>query len=101
MKAQPKASHYFQMGIPSARSLNYGDGGRAAGFIFMIPGFLLMQTAEKYLDKQFSVQVTLQENHKLIQNGPYRFIRHPRYLGITAFFLGISITFRSLPRECC
>lgn len=80
----------------SIGALNIGDAGRYVGLILMIPGFLLMQAAEKYLDKQFSIQVTLQEDHKLIQNGPYRFIRHPRYLGILAFFLGISLTFRSL-----
>jgi protein-S-isoprenylcysteine O-methyltransferase Ste14 len=80
----------------SIGALKYGDAGRYTGLILMIPGFLLMQAAEKYLDKQFSIQVTLQENHKLIQNGPYRFIRHPRYLGILAFFLGISLAFRSL-----
>ena len=80
----------------SVGALHVGNAGRYAGLILIVPGFLLMQAAEKYLDKQFSIQVTLQENHKLIQNGPYRFIRHPRYLGILIFFLGISLTFRSL-----
>ena len=77
-------------------TLNIGDGGRYGGLLLMAFGFVLMQIAEKYLDKQFSIQVTLQENHQLIQNGPYRWIRHPRYLGILAFFAGISVTFRSL-----
>ncbi len=54
-----------------------------------------MQVAEKYLDRQFSVEITLQENHMLITTGPYKFIRHPRYSGITAFFLGISLVFNS------
>ena len=81
----------------SIGALNYGDTGRYVGLILMVPGFLLMQAAEKYLDRQFSIQVTLQKDHKLIQNGPYKFIRHPRYLGILASFLGISLIFRSLP----
>ena len=80
----------------SIGALHIGDMGRYAGLILIIPGFLLMQAAEKYLDKQFSIQVTLQEDHKLIRNGPYKLIRHPRYLGILLFFLGISFTFRSL-----
>ena len=77
-------------------ALNTGDALRYAGLILLIPGFVLMQMAEKYLDKQFSIEVTLQKDHKLIQSGPYKFIRHPRYLGILSFFLGISLTFRSL-----
>lgn len=76
--------------------LNFGEVVRFSGFIFVIAGFILMQMAEKYLDKQFSVEVTVQKNHKLIQSGPYKFIRHPRYLGILTFFMGISIVFRSL-----
>jgi protein-S-isoprenylcysteine O-methyltransferase Ste14 len=80
----------------SFAALNISGMGRYAGLILMIPGFLLMQAAEKHLDKQFSIQVTLQEDHKLIQSGPYKYIRHPRYLGILLFFLGISLTFQSL-----
>ncbi len=76
--------------------LNIGTIIRFLGFLFLIPGFILMQMAEKYLGRQFSVEVTLQKDHKLIQDGPYKLIRHPRYLGILAFFWGISLVFRSL-----
>ena len=80
--------------------MSYNDLIRASGLLLLIPGFLLMQAAEKYLGRQFSVEVTLQEDHKLIQRGPYKHIRHPRYLGILLFFLGISIMFRSLLSIC-
>jgi protein-S-isoprenylcysteine O-methyltransferase Ste14 len=80
----------------SILALNFSDASRFVGLILLVPGFILMQAAEKHLAKQFSVQVTLQEDHNLIQSGPYKYIRHPRYLGILAFFGGISITFRSL-----
>lgn len=43
------------------------------------------------LGKQFSLQVTIQENHKLITEGPYRCIRNPRYLGIVLFNLGLAL----------
>ena len=69
---------------------------RYIGLLIAIPGFVLMQAGEKYLAKQFSIEVTLQKDHKLIQSGPYKVIRHPRYLGILIFFTGISLTFRSL-----
>ena len=69
---------------------------RYIGLFIAIPGFVLMQAGEKYLAKQFSIEVTLQKDHKLIQSGPYKVIRHPRYLGILIFFTGISLTFRSL-----
>jgi len=68
---------------------------RAIGICLTIIGYLLMNWATIMLDKQFSVDVTIQENHKLVTNGPYKYIRHPRYLGITIFFLGVSFTFLS------
>jgi protein-S-isoprenylcysteine O-methyltransferase Ste14 len=74
---------------------HFDERNRFLGFLLLIPGFILMQLAEKYLDRQFSIKVTLQKDHKLIQHGPYTYIRHPRYLGILAFFMGISIVFRS------
>jgi protein-S-isoprenylcysteine O-methyltransferase Ste14 len=72
-----------------------GDAFRLFGFIILIPGFIFMQVAEKFLDKQFSVEVTVQKDHTLITHGPYAFIRHPRYLGILTFFTGISLVFQS------
>jgi len=75
---------------------NFSDVVRFLGFFLLVPGFIFMQIAEKYLGKQFSIEVTLQNEHALIQEGPYKYLRHPRYLGILAFFAGISIVFRSL-----
>jgi protein-S-isoprenylcysteine O-methyltransferase Ste14 len=75
--------------------LGAGDFGRYLGLVFTILGFTLMQIAEKHLGSQFSVQVTLQSEHRLIQSGPYKWLRHPRYLGILMFFAGISLVFRS------
>ena len=73
----------------------FGDVFRYIGLILVAAGFMLMQSAEKYLDKQFSVEVTIQEGHTLVTSGPYKLLRHPRYLGIFGFFLGISLVFAS------
>jgi protein-S-isoprenylcysteine O-methyltransferase Ste14 len=68
---------------------------RIAGLLLAFFGFLLMNWSVIVLEKQFSTDITIQENHKLITRGPYRFVRHPRYLGIILFFSGISLVFRS------
>jgi protein-S-isoprenylcysteine O-methyltransferase Ste14 len=68
---------------------------RYLGLALFTSGFLGMHWAEAFLDKQFSVYVTLQEDHKLVTEGPYRHLRHPRYLGIIIFTAGISLVFRS------
>jgi protein-S-isoprenylcysteine O-methyltransferase len=38
----------------------------------------------------------VKQDHKLIQHGPYRFIRHPAYAAFILMGLGISIGFSSL-----
>ncbi len=81
-------------------AFNLGDTGRYLGLILVICGFILTQVAEKYLGRQFSVEVTVKEDHRLIQSGPYKYIRHPRYLGILGLFVGFSLVFRSGPGIC-
>jgi protein-S-isoprenylcysteine O-methyltransferase Ste14 len=68
---------------------------RVLGLILLVWGMGLMHWAEAILGRLFSVQVTLQEGHQLITNGPYSILRHPRYLGIILFSVGLSLTFRS------
>jgi protein-S-isoprenylcysteine O-methyltransferase Ste14 len=47
------------------------------------------------LGRFYSREVTLQEGHRLITHGPYRIIRHPRYLGIFIMGAGLALLFRS------
>lgn len=68
---------------------------RMAGLLLFTFGYLLMNWAVMALDRQFSIEVTVQENHQLITSGPYRLIRHPRYLGILLFLAGMALIFRS------
>lgn len=67
---------------------------RYFGLVLFAVGFIGMTWAEASLGKQFSVQVTIQNSHRLVTDGPYRYMRHPRYLGIMLFTTGISLVFR-------
>jgi protein-S-isoprenylcysteine O-methyltransferase Ste14 len=68
---------------------------RYLGLVMFAVGMLTMQWADASLGKQFSIEVTLQEGHELITGGLYRYLRHPRYLGIIVFTVGIALVFRS------
>jgi protein-S-isoprenylcysteine O-methyltransferase Ste14 len=68
---------------------------RYVGLVLFVLGFVGMNRAEATRGKQFSIQVTIQDSHQLVTNGPYRYLRHPRYLGIIIFNIGISLVFRS------
>ncbi len=71
------------------------DVVRVAGLFLYILGFLMMHLAESRLGKQFTLEVAVHEDHRLVTDGLYRRIRHPRYLGIMIFSLGMSLVFRS------
>lgn len=72
------------------------DALRYWGLALYLLGYALMNWAVIALGRQFSLEVTIQEGHRLVTSGPYRYLRHPRYTGIILFFGGISLVFRSL-----
>jgi protein-S-isoprenylcysteine O-methyltransferase Ste14 len=58
------------------------------GMALCTSGILLAIWARTILGTNWSGIVTLKENHELIRNGPYAFVRHPIYCGIIVAFLG-------------
>lgn len=76
-------------------SISSNNYTRLAGLIIAFLGFLLMNWSVIVLGSQFSVEVTIQEGHKLITDGPYKYFRHPRYIGILGFFGGIPLIYNT------
>jgi len=56
-----------------------------------------MVRAPLHLGKQFSVYITIHDGHELITDGPFRYMRHPRYSGLVLWVFGIALVFVSLP----
>jgi protein-S-isoprenylcysteine O-methyltransferase Ste14 len=72
-----------------------GDSPRYLGLILIPIGLLLFSWAEVVLGKQSSLDVTIQEDHKLVTQGLYKVLRHPRYVAILFLNLGIALVFQS------
>ena len=68
---------------------------RWCGLLLTTIGLGLIFWSGLTLGRFYSQEVTLQEGHRLITHGPYRLIRHPRYLGILIMGVGQSLLFRS------
>lgn len=60
-------------------------------------GIALRWYAIIYLGRMFTVDVAIAADHRLIDSGPYRLIRHPSYAGALLAFLGLGLTLGSLP----
>jgi len=75
--------------------IDIGAGARWAGVVLSGLGYLLVFWSGVALGKQYSPEVTIQKDHELITSGPYRVVRHPRYLGVLLLALGVALVFRS------
>jgi protein-S-isoprenylcysteine O-methyltransferase Ste14 len=61
------------------------------GVAIMISGIVFRRHAISVLGKYFTASVQIQKDHELIKAGPYRYIRHPSYLGILILTVGLGI----------
>ena len=61
------------------------------GIIVAIPPIFYLIWVHRHLDTQWSIALELQEDHKLITSGPYKRIRHPMYLGIFVYTIGLIL----------
>jgi len=64
----------------------------AVGMTLFVVGLLIRIHSILTLRQYFTYSVTKVENHKIIETGLYKFIRHPGYLGQLIIFVGISIS---------
>jgi protein-S-isoprenylcysteine O-methyltransferase Ste14 len=69
--------------------------GRWAGVVLFALSSVMILASSVALGRLYSPEVTLQQDHRLITHGPYRHVRHPRYLGALLLALGLPLTFRS------
>jgi protein-S-isoprenylcysteine O-methyltransferase len=61
------------------------------GLGFYACGLALRWWAIIYLGRFFTVNVTVATDHRVVDSGPYRYIRHPSYTGGLLAFLGLSL----------
>ncbi len=75
--------------IPWHRTLLF-----AIGIFLMLAGVAFRRYSISILGRYFTRQVAIQPGQTVIENGPYRLIRHPSYSGalITLFGLGLTFT---------
>lgn len=55
-------------------------------------GLLLRSYAILTLKSHFTVDLAIQQGHRLIQHGPYRVVRHPSYTGALLCFSGLALS---------
>lgn len=63
----------------------------ALGAVLTLFGVLFTIWARMYIGRNWSSVAAVKVNHELITGGPYRWVRHPIYLGLTLGFVGTAM----------
>jgi protein-S-isoprenylcysteine O-methyltransferase len=83
----------------AARKPEFGFGPApavvAAGVALFVGGLALRWYSIMYLGRYFTVNVAIATDHRVIDTGPYRYIRHPSYTGALMAFVGLGLAFRN------
>jgi protein-S-isoprenylcysteine O-methyltransferase Ste14 len=66
------------------------------GLAFFLSSLALRYWARRVIREMYTGHVQIQAGHRLVQEGPYRYIRHPGYSGFLLMSLGIAIGYSSL-----
>ena len=72
--------------LPHHRSVMF------AGVALFVTGLLLRWWAIITLGRFFTVDVTIEPDHELIESGPFRMVRHPSYAGVLLAFAGFALS---------
>jgi len=65
------------------------------GIVLMLAGIMFRQWAIWVLGRFFSTRVRIVSDHRIIMEGPYRFLRHPSYTGMLMILLGLGLASRT------
>jgi protein-S-isoprenylcysteine O-methyltransferase len=103
MRATTIVSIAFAVSAESAPAL-VGGAGRILmlspflgyfGCLLMVAGLIVRLAAIATLKQQFTVDVAIVKDHKIIDKGLYRIIRHPSYIGSLLTFLGLGLALQN------
>ncbi len=69
---------------------------RWVGIALFAAGLLLRRWAIRHLGRFFTVDVAVAGDQRVVDDGPYRYVRHPTYSGLLLEFAGIGLTLDSV-----
>jgi protein-S-isoprenylcysteine O-methyltransferase Ste14 len=80
----------FSIGATKVGRIYYWNTFFAISMALVVIGLMIRIHSIRTLNQYFTYSVAKVENHKIIETGLYKFIRHPGYLGQLIIFIGLS-----------
>ena len=82
----------------NAAAWQFGSAGLAvAGLIVMWAGLVVRIWAIVVLGGSFRTTVEVDTGQKVVDSGPYRWVRHPSYTGIVLLMAGLGLVYGNWP----
>lgn len=78
------------LGIPGGETLRW------FGLSLHVVGAWFSAWGPVHLGREFSIFATIQDDHRLVTDGPFAIVRHPRYFGFAAWAVGAALSFASI-----
>ena len=72
----------------------------AAGIVIFLGGVGYRLWAVRTLGEFYSHRVRTTDGHRIVDSGPYRFLRHPAYAGMVAANIGVALYFLNAATAC-
>ena len=66
------------------------------GIVIVAIGLAVREWALRTLGRFFTMPITISYDHRIVKNGPYRWIRHPAYTGGFLTIIGLAIALGSV-----
>ncbi|MBA3607929.1 MAG: isoprenylcysteine carboxylmethyltransferase family protein [Chthoniobacterales bacterium] len=80
------ARHYPAAALAHGREIAY------AGVALFVAGLFLRWWAIITLGRFFTVDVSIEKDHEVVERGPFRLVRHPSYSGVLLALVGFALT---------
>lgn len=82
------------LALVSVHQANFGTAATfISGLAVMIAGQIMRWWSIAALGRFFTIYVAIRTRHRLVQSGPYRFVRHPSYTAILLVHVGAALCF--------
>jgi protein-S-isoprenylcysteine O-methyltransferase Ste14 len=78
-----------------AATLPHGRVLGLAAVVLFVAGLILRWWAIITLGRFFTVDVTIEKDHELVERGPFHVVRHPSYTGVLLAFFGLALSLRN------
>ncbi len=72
---------FLQSLLRPSRNLYISSPERMIGLVMIFAGTTLRMICYRHMRNNFTFQLAVRKDHKLVTDGPYAYVRHPSYIG--------------------